>query len=329
MIKGLYILPQGSFDKIYGPAEREDIAKLVDIYAPLQDADVVERQPGILKDAEVVFSGWGAPKLDAAFLKAAPQLKAFFYGAGSVRGFVTPALWARDIVLVSAWAANAVPVAEFTLSQILFCLKQGWYHALEIKRQGRYVWKPVAGAYGSTVGIVALGMIGRLVCEKLKAFDVRVLAYDPYVKAEVARKLGVTLCALDDIFAQSDVVSLHAPWLKETEGLITGRHFELMKPGAAFINTARGAVIREPEMIAVLQKRPDLTAVLDVTHPEPPAPGSPLYSLPNVVLTPHIAGSKDRECYRMGRTVVEELRRYLKSEPLRWCVTRAKAETMA
>jgi phosphoglycerate dehydrogenase-like enzyme len=329
MLKGLYILDKDSYDKIYGPEERADIAKLADIYAPLQTADVAKTQPGVLKDADIIFSGWGAPRLDAAFLKAAPRLKAVFYGAGSVRGLVTPEMWDRDVVVVSAWAANGVPVAEYTVSQILFCLKQGWFHALEIKRQGRYVRKEVAGAYRSTVGIVSLGMIGRLVCSLLKSFDLRVMAYDPCLPADAGRELGVTLASLDDVFAQSDVISLHTPWLKETEGMIQGRHFEKMKPNASFINTARGAVVNEKEMIEALKKRSDITAVLDVTHPEPPAAGSPLYTLPNVVLTPHIAGSMDKECRRMGRYMVEEFRRYLHGEPLKWRITKEKAETMA
>ena len=329
MLKGLYILSQDSFDKIYGQEERDDVARLVDICAPLQPTDVATIRPEILKNADIILSGWGAPRLDAAFLKAAPNLKALFYGAGSVRGVVTPEMWDRGIVVVSAWAANGVPVAEYTVSQILFCLKQGWFHAFEIKRQGRYVRKEVAGAYGSTIGIISLGMIGRLVCSLLRSFDVKVLAYDPQVSADAGRELGVTLTSLEDLFAKSDVVSLHTPWLKETEGMIQGRHFESMKLNASFINTARGAVVNEKAMIEVLKRRSDLTAVLDVTYPEPPETGSPLYTLPNVVLTPHIAGSMDKECRRMGRYMVEELQRYLHKKPLKWQITREKAEAMA
>jgi phosphoglycerate dehydrogenase-like enzyme len=117
--------------------------------------------------------------------------------------------------------------------------------------------------------------------------------------------------------------------LKETEGLITGAHFLSMKPGAAFINTARGAVVREAEMAEAARQRPDLQFVLDVTYPEPPASGSPLYSLPNVVLTPHIAGSMGRECRRMGRFMVDEVRRYLAGEPLQGEVTRETAPLLA
>ena len=126
------------------------------------------------------------------------------------------------------------------------------------------------------------------------------------------------MVSLDQIFSDSDVVSLHTPWLPETVGLVRGEHLLSMKPGATLINTARGAVINEDEMIAALQERQDLTAMLDVTYPEPPTPGSPLYTMPNVFLTPHIAGSTDLERSRMGRYMVDELRRYCNGEPFLW-----------
>lgn len=116
----------------------------------------------------------------------------------------------------------------------------------------------------------------------------RVVAHDPYVTEQEASRLGVELMTLARLFREADVVSLHTPWLPGTEGLIRGSHLASIKRGAAFVNTS-GAVVMEAEMIAVLKDRPDLTAVLDVTHPEPPEPDSPLYDLPNVVLTPHPA----------------------------------------
>lgn len=330
-MKALYLLPASSFNLIYGPDERRDIARCVTLLHPdAIEPDAALTRRDLLAEVEIIFSGWGAPVLDDAFLAAAPRLKAFFYGAGSIRGLVTDAFWAKRIPITSSWAANAVPVAEFTLAEILFSLKRGWSYARQVKDQKSYPRRfTVPGAYGSTVGIISLGMIGRRVCEHLKAFDVQVIAFDPYASADLAQTLGVRLEDLSTVFRQADVVSLHTPWIKETEGLITGAHFESMKPGATFINTARGAVVRETEMIEVLERRPDLTAVLDVTHPEPPAPGSPLYTLPNVVLTPHIAGSMDHECRRMGRYVVEDLQRFLKGKPLKWQVSRELAARLA
>lgn len=324
-VKGLFLLNPDAYDRIYGPDERADIEQLVDIYAPPQSRESVAADPSVLRDAQVILSGWGMAVMDEAFLAAAPNLRAVFYGAGSIKKIVTDAFWERDIRITTAASANAVPVMEYTLSQILFCLKRGWQHVRDIREAGRYSGKlPVAGGYGSTVGIISLGLIGRGVCKLLRPFDVRIIAYDPHVSQDTAAELGVELCALDELFARADVVSLHAPWLKETVGMITGAHFAAMRPNTAFINTARGAIVREAEMIAVLQDRPDLCAVLDVTYPEPPEPGSPLYTLPNVVLTPHIAGSMDNECRRMGRTMVDELRRYLNNEPLRWATSRER-----
>lgn len=330
MLKALYILGEGPYERIYGPQERKDIDDLVDICAPPQTPETVAGEADLLAEMDVMFSGWGAPKLTEEFLAAAPKLRVVFYGAGSVRNVVTEASWDRGVRITSAYAANAVPVSEYTLSQILFCLKHGWRYVQQTKRDRRWGHPvPVPGAYRSTVGIISLGMIGRLVCELLKSFDLDVLAYDPYVDATDAANLGVQLVSLEELFKRCEVVSCHTPNLPETRGMLTGGHFASMKPDAAFINTARGAVVREQEMLDVLAERPDLTAVLDVTYPEPPAAESPIWTLENVIVTPHIAGSMDRECNRMGRYMVEELQRFLRDEPMRWEITREQTKIMA
>lgn len=330
MLNALYVLDKGAFERIYGLPEREDIARLVNINAAPLDSKDVAANPDVLKNVEVIFSGWGCARLDQQFLDAAPNLKAIFYGAGSIRGIVTEEFWDRDIVITSAYAANAVPVAEYTLSQILFCLKSGWQYARTTRLDHNYGTRhPIHGAYRTTVGIISLGMVGRKVCELLKGFDVEVIAYDPFAPDELASELGVTLCSLEDIFARSHVVSLHAPNLSETQGMIRKEHFQAMQQYSSFINTARGAIVREDEMIEVLADRPDIQAVLDVTFPEPPAADSPLYDLPNVTLTPHIAGSVGDECRRMGRYMIDELERYLKGEKLHWAISREMAKKLA
>ena len=329
-MQAIYLLNPDAYAKIYGPDARDEIGRLVDVIAPLQTAASVQADPSVLADVEVILSGWGMAVLDEALLAATPKLKAVFYGAGSIRYFTTDAMWARGIVVTSAYAANAVPVAEFTVAAIVMSMKRVWYFTQAVRDARTFaVRSAVPGMVGSTVGLIGLGMIGRMVADRLRGFDVKVIAYDPYVDANDAADLGVEMCELDALFARADVVSLHAPWLPQTVGMITGAHLASMREGATFINTARGAIVREAEMIAVLQQRPDLYALLDVTYPEPPAPDSLLYSLPNVVLTPHIAGSLDNECRRMGRTMVEELARYLRGEPLQWAVTRTQAALMA
>ncbi|MGH8777270.1 MAG: hydroxyacid dehydrogenase [Jiangellaceae bacterium] len=320
--RGIYLLSEDAFETGYGEAERSEIARLVDVHPVPLTAETVVRSPDLSK-ADIVFSGWGAPVMDEAFLASAPRVRMVFYGAGSVRSLVTDAFWDRGIRVTSAAEANAIPVSEYTLAAILLSLKHVWRLSAKVRAEHRYpALAGIPGAFGSTVGILSFGAIGRLVCSRLRSFDVRVIAYDPYTDPKEAARLGVELVPLDAVFRECDVVSLHTPWLRETEGLVGRALLSLMKEGATLINTARGAVVREQDLIDVLRRRPDLTAVVDVTDPEPPQPGSPLYSLPNVVLTPHIAGSQGRERLRMGRCMVQELHRYLEGEPLEWEITR-------
>jgi phosphoglycerate dehydrogenase-like enzyme len=329
MLKGLYLLGAQPYEWIYGAPERARIAQMIDVYAPAQTPESIAANPALLRDAEVIMSGWGCITFTEEVLAAAPRLKAVFYGAGTIKGIVTDAFWARDIQISSAWGANAVPVSEYSLAMILFGLKAGWQQARACRETHAFTRLPAAGAFESTVGLVSLGMVGRKVVERLKPFDVNIVAYDPFVSAEQGAALGVEMVALDEVFRRADVVSVHTPWLKETEGLVTGAHLASMKPYSTFINTSRGAVVAEAQMIEVLKGRPDLCAVIDVTYPEPPSPDSPLFSLPNVILTPHIAGSVGNECRRQGQYMIEELDRFLHGQPLRYGLTKQQVAIMA
>src|SRR5512142_1964715 len=119
MLKALYILDPNPYDWIYGPAEREEIGRLVDVIGPPQTSQTIREQPELLRQTQIILSGWGAPTMDEAFLAGAPNLKAVFYGAGSIRGIVTDAFWERGVRITSAYGANAVPVSEYTLAMIL------------------------------------------------------------------------------------------------------------------------------------------------------------------------------------------------------------------
>ena len=327
--RALFALPASMYEVIYAGHPRERLDQRVDIIGGPMDQEAVAAFPR-LNEVEFLLMGWGSPRLDAELLAALPRLRAVLYGAGSIRAVVSDAFWARGLPICSAAAANAIPVAEYAHAAILLSLKQVWYYERTAQRTRRWPrFIHTAGAYRSTVGLVSLGAIGRLVAERLRTSDLEVVAYDPYASPELASALGVRLVTLAELFQISDVVSLHTPALKETEGLITGSLLRSMKQHATLLNTARGVIIREDELIATLKDRPDLTAVLDITYPEPAVEGSPLYELPNVVLTPHIAGSMGEECKRMGAFMVEELDRFLSGQPLRWRVTREQFERMA
>jgi phosphoglycerate dehydrogenase-like enzyme len=325
--RAAFCLGQREYDWIYGSDERRDIAEMTALVDHLITPDVLRENPAALRDIEVIFSGWGGPRIDDGFLRHAPDLKLVLYGAGSLSIIATYAAWERGIRFCSAAYANSIPVAEYSLGMILLSLKHVWHHAIAIKAQKRWSQQvPAPGCYRSVVGLASLGMTARILVEKLKDFDLRVIAYDPFVSLEEAENLGVELVTLPDLFIRSDVISIHTPLLKETHGLVTGALVSTMKHGASLINTSRGAVINEPEMLDVAARRPDLQFIMDVTDPEPPAPGSRIFDLPNVITTPHIAGSMDRECQRMGRLMVDELRRYLADEPLQYEITAEKAQ---
>jgi phosphoglycerate dehydrogenase-like enzyme len=330
MMESLVIGEHTYIEKVFTPETIEEIRRYSRLQESFLTATNCVTNPETLADVEIIFGTWGMPIFNQEFLDNAPKLRAVFYAAGTVKTWVTDDIWKRGVTICSAWRANALPVAEFTLGAILLSLKNVWaYHRnLRISR----VWEeriPTSGGYHGTIGLVSLGAVGMRVAELLAGFDVKILAYDPVVDRNRIRNKAVKLVGLDELFERSDVVSVHSPWLKETEGLITGDLIRSMKPYSTLINTSRGAVLNEPELIEVMRERSDLTAFLDVTHFEPPDPQSPLFDLPNVLLTPHVSGSLGEECQRMGNFMLGEYLRFLRKEPLEHQITPAMLYNMA
>lgn len=282
---------------------------------------VAERFDGTddaLAEVEVIVSGWGAPVLDAAVLERAPRLRAVLHAAGSVKGHLREAVWARGIEVASAAGANALPVAEYTLAAILMAGK-GIFNLRERFRDEKtfelgYI-HPEVGNFGLRVGLIGASAIGRRVAELLRPFDIEVLLADPYVTAEDAAALGARLADLDQLVTEANVVSVHAPDLPETRHLIDAARLAAMKDGTVLVNTSRGRLVDTDALVAELRTG-RLSAVLDVTHPEPPQTDSPLFDLPNVFMTPHVAGSQGNELARMGLIVVEEAERLAAGLPL-------------
>jgi len=286
-----------------------------------------------LKDADVVFTTWGMSKLTEEEIKEYfPKLKAIFYAAGSVQSFARPYL-KNDVVISSSWKANAVPVAEHTLALLLLAAK-GFFQVQRICKEDRkksrdYV-DTFPGFYGLNIGILGAGMIGRKVIELLKPFKCNVLVYDPFLTDESAAEMGVTkVSSIEEVFEKCLIVSNHIANLPTTQKIITKAAFDKMADNGIFINTGRGQQVVEEDLIAALKEHPNRTAVLDVTWPEPPVAGHPFYSLPNCVLTPHIAGSSGDEVHRMSQYMVQEFRHYTAGEPCLYEVTAEMLKTMA
>jgi phosphoglycerate dehydrogenase-like enzyme len=330
--KAVYFCTPASLNRVYGPAERTAIAERLDMAGPLITRENWRDHLDLLSEAEAIVSSWGGAILNDELLAAMPKLKIYFYGAGTIKDLMTPAAWDRGIRITNAVAANAVPVAEFVLAQVIFSLKRGWEYMQQAKADSPHLWqtnKPVAGAYRSKVGIVSLGQIARKTCELLKPFDLDVYVSTSYGTPALAEELGVTFTSMEEIFKTCDVVSIHLPSNERTKNMIGKELLAAMKPESTLINTARGAVINQPELIEFLKERPDVYACIDVIEPEPPESGCPLFKLPNVVLTPHLAGSMGGETRRLAEYMIAEIDRYLAGEPLQWEISREAAATMA
>lgn len=288
------------------------------------------RADELLGRAEVLLAHWGCPRIDETVLERAPNLGLIAYAAGTVKATIAPQVLDR-VRVTSGAPANAEPVAEFTLAMILLCNKDALFRRDELRdpsiASARRRSEIPVGNWDKTVGIVGASLVGRRVIELLRSFPhLRPVLYDPFVDAEEAERLGVTQLELDDLCGQSDIVSVHAPDLPETRGMIGARQLAAMRTGATFINTARGRLVDHDALVAEVGR---IYAVLDVTHPEPLPDDHPLRTSPAVFLTPHLAGSQGTELRRMTRHAADEIARWTRGEPGRNVVTAAALDRIA
>lgn len=310
------------------------LAELCDIVTgpPLTDFSTAEARK-ILADTEILVTGWGCPFISKDVVAAAPRLRLIAHAAGTVKYHLDPAVYAAGIAVTNAVDANAVPVAEFTLAMIILANKRVFefrdiYRADPTRGSSHALMDTAIGSYRRTIGIVGASHIGRRVIDLLKPLDCDVLLYDPHVRPGDPITRDAELIGLDDLIARSDIVSLHAPSLPSTRHMIGAREFGLMRDGATLINTARGALVDEAAMIAALENG-RISAVIDVTDPEIPPPDSALHRLPNVFLTPHIAGAVGTERARLGNLVADEIGRFVAGRPLQHQVSYSLLEQLA
>lgn len=308
-----FVLPDASFTRVFDPG---DLAALhaSDAVRLVADRPLDLDDPGdasLLAEVEVIVTGWGTPVLDRTRLDRMPRLRAIAHSAGSVKPVVDDDVWERSLAVTSSAAANAVPVAEFAVAMIVLAAKRAFATAaaLAADPDGGPVdvegsW-PVIGMHGITVGVVGASRVGRAVIERLRDHDVRVLVSDPFLDTEEARALGVTAVDLETLAARSEVITLHAPLLQSTRGMIDSRIIARMRPGTTLVNTARGGIV-DQDALADRLDRGDLAAVLDVTEPEHLPADARLRSTPNTFITPHIAGSLGNELRRLAGNALRE-----------------------
>lgn len=298
-------------EEVYTPEQRREIAEFTDLIPEIVTPETIDSTD--LSEVEVLFSTWGVPLFTSGELDRMPKLEVVFYAAGATDHFARP-LFARGVRVVSAWRANAIPVAEFTLGQILLSMKN--YFALSDRLHSLEAWRSGGagpGCYGETVALIGNGAITQHLRKLLANFDLNVIV----VPSRAERRT----VSLEEAFRTAYVVSNHLPNRDDNKKVLNEALFASMRPHATFINTGRGAQIDEAGLLRVLKRRPDLTALLDVTSPEPPEASSELYTMPNVRLTSHIAGSLNDEVHRMAKLAIDECRRYAAGEPLQHEIT--------
>ena len=272
----------------------------------------------VLARADACLTSWGVAPLDADVVAAAPRLGHVAHMGGSVKRFVSTAVWERGIRVTSAAVALARDVAETTLGLMIVGRKRIWPLGRHV-RDGGWRDRPVWDRWDarelsrSTVGLIGVGNVGRHVIDLLAGFETTILVADPYLGDDAAERLGVERVELAELMDRCDTVSIHAAANDETRHMVNAEMLGRLRDGAVLINTARGSIIDEPALIDELAKG-RIFAFLDVSDPEPPASDSPLRSLENVVVTPHIAGCIEN-CHRMGELAVEEVGRYLAGQP--------------
>jgi phosphoglycerate dehydrogenase-like enzyme len=320
-----HVLPEEVLRRLDG------IGRLLDA-EPLQRFDD-ERAKRLLSEAEILITGWGAPYVGREVLAFAPKLKLVVHAAGTVKGLIDAEIFDAGIAVSHAAEANAAPVAEFTLAAIIFAGKHVFrFRDLYVGDRNRDRTHPMQsqaiGNYRRTVGIIGASRIGRRVIDLLMPFDYQVLLFDPTVDPDQARAMGTRKVELDDLLRRSDIVSIHAPSLPSTRHMIDAAKLVLMKDGATLINTARGVLIDEDALLDVL-KTGRIDAIIDVTDPEIPGPESAFYDLPNVFLTPHIAGAVGLERTRLGEMAADEAERFIQGEPLLYGLTLESLENIA
>lgn len=319
--KALLVMNSGTFADQFDSTRLQRLAGLVDLGGqPWTDSLDSPDLAGRLADVEILLTSWGVPLLTSERLERMPKLRAVFHCAGTVRSFASDKLWERGILVTNGADANAIPVAEFTFASIVLAGKKAHVLANDA-RTHRDDWsystqRGELGNIGRVIGVIGFSRIGRRVVQLVQQLqDVTVLVSDPHADPLAVEAAGGRLVPLAELLPASDIVTVHAPALPETRHMIGAPELRAMKDHSTLINTARGSLV-DTRALEVECATGRIHALLDVTEPEPLPRDSVLYDLPNVVITPHIAGSLGTETRRMSDAALDELERFLTGQEL-------------
>ena len=262
-------------------------------------------------DALVVRS---AVQVNADVLSKAPKLRVIGRAGVGVDNVDLDAATAAGVLVMNTPGGNAASVAEHALA-LMLAMARHIPQANASTRSGKWEKKKFLGSElrGKTLGIVGLGSIGREVVKRARAFEMRILARDPYVTSQIAHDLGVELVSLDELYAGSDYITLHVSLTPETEHMLSRDAFAKMKPGVRIVNCARGELVDDDALREAIESGKVAGAALDVFETEPPPAGYPLFALEPVIATPHIGGSTEEAQEIVGVRIAEQIVEYLKN----------------
>ena len=255
-----------------------------------------------------------AVQVTGELLAKAPRLRVVGRAGVGVDNVDLEAATAAGVLVMNTPGGNAISVAEHTLA-LMLAMARHIPQANQSTRCGKWEKKKLMGneLRGKVLGIIGLGSIGREVVKRARAFEMRILAHDPYVTPQIAQDLGVELVALPALYAESDCITLHVAATPETEGMLSREAFAQMKPGVRIVNCARGELIQEDALAEALASGKVAGAALDVFATEPPGPGFPLFQMDSVVATPHIGGSTEEAQEIVGVRIAQQVVDYLTS----------------
>ncbi|GAB7038467.1 MULTISPECIES: hydroxyacid dehydrogenase [Catenuloplanes] len=323
--RALLVMDESSFRAHFDRERLDRLAGMVALGDPVW-VDELD-SPGAqerLRNADVLLTSWGAPQLTGERLAGAARLKAIIHCAGTVRPLVSDEVWRRGLRVSNAADINAIPVAEFTLAAIILAGKKAPFLAADPANQTAWGHRDGYGDLSNfrrTIGVVGFSRIGRRVVRLLGLLDhAQCLVADPFADPAEVRRAGGVPADLESLLRTSDVLTLHAPENEHTRGMIGAAELALLPDHATVINTARGSLI-DPRALERECRSGRLFAILDVTDPEPLPRDHPLRSVPNVMITPHIAGSLGTEILRLSDFALDELGRWVAAEPLHAEVT--------
>ena len=334
-MKLLVTIPAGKVrDTFLPPDVQAALASAFEVtYNNLNRQYTSEELGEALIGVEIAVTGWGTPAIVGEVLDRCDSLKLIAHTGGSVADLVDGGTYEKGIRVISGNKLYAESVAEGTIAYMTAMMRRipDYVYAL---RDGEWGLPNeecnTQGLFGRTIGILGVGTIARILMQMLKPFRCSFLVWDDNytVDPDYLASVNARQTSLEEVLTSCSIISLHASLTPSSRGLIGKREFEMMPQGALFINTARGAIVRQNEMIEVLRARPDLRAVLDVFEEEPIGKDCPLRNLPNVYLLPHLAGPTIDHRAAVGRALLADLRNFLNGKPLDHEIGAAAASRM-